>query len=139
MSVSPTHQQLQRALGDVDFPAEKDRLVKQALASKADEVTVRALQAIPPLQYRSLREVLSSVPLRDEQDVVAPGQRAQARRTHTKPGLAESAKEVSRPTRSSRSWARTRKAERATVAGGSHRFIAARNNGAACVLITYQK
>lgn len=73
------------------------RLVDRALANGADEHTVRALRAIPPVEYRSLSEVLSSVPLRDEQDVVQPGQQAQARRTHTKPGLAESAKDVSPP------------------------------------------
>jgi hypothetical protein len=39
--------------------------------------------------------VLSSVSLDDEKDVVPPGQQAQARRTHTKPGLAQSAKDLS--------------------------------------------
>jgi hypothetical protein len=97
MSASTTHQQLRRALGDVDFPVEKDRLVDRALANGADDHTVRALRAIPPVEYQSLSEVLSSVPLRDEQDEVQPGQQAQARRTHTKPGLAESAKDVSPP------------------------------------------
>jgi hypothetical protein len=58
---------------------------------------VRALRAIPPVEYRNLSEVQSSVPLRDEEDTVPPSQQAQARRTHTKPGLAESAKEVSSP------------------------------------------
>ena len=94
MSVSTTSQQLRRALEDVDFPSNKDQLVERALANGADEHTVRALRAIPPVEYRSVSEVLSSVPLRDQQDVVPPGQRAQARRTHTKPGLAESAKDV---------------------------------------------
>jgi hypothetical protein len=109
MSVSTTYQQPRRALGDVDFPAGKDQLVDQALASGADEHTVRALRAIPPVKYRDLSEVLSSVPLRDKQDVVQSGQQAQTRRTHTKPGLAESAKDVPRPTRLLRSWARTGK------------------------------
>jgi hypothetical protein len=95
MPASTTHQDLRRALGDVDFPAEKDQLVDRARNNGADEQTVRALRAIPPVEYRSLAEVLSSVPLRDEQDVLPPGQQAQARRTHTKPGLAESAKDVS--------------------------------------------
>ena len=97
MSASTTHQQLRRALGDVDFPAGKDRLVDRALANGADEQTVRALRSIPPVEYRSLSEVLSSVPLRDEQDVAQSGQQAQARRTHTKLGLAESVKDVSPP------------------------------------------
>jgi hypothetical protein len=39
--------------------------------------------------------VLSSVSLDDEKDVVPPGQQAQARRTHAKPGLAQSAKDLS--------------------------------------------
>ena len=37
------------------------------------------------------------MPLRDEQDVGQSGQQAQARRTHTKPGLAESTKDVAPP------------------------------------------
>jgi hypothetical protein len=49
------------------------------------------------VEYRSLSEVLSSVPLRDEEDTVPPSQQAETRRTHTKPGLAESAKEVPPP------------------------------------------
>jgi len=97
MPASTICEQLRRALGDVDYPAEKDRLVDQALANGADEQTVRALRAIPPVEYRSLSEMLSSVPLRDEEDLVPLSQQAQARRTHTKPGLAESAKEVSSP------------------------------------------
>ena len=95
MSASTTHQRLRHALEDVHFPAEKDRLVDQALENDADAQTVRALRAIPPVEYRSLSEVLSSVSLDDEKDVVSPGQQAQARRTHTKPGLAESAKNQS--------------------------------------------
>jgi hypothetical protein len=95
MSASTTHQRLRHALEDVHFPAEKDRLVDQALENDADAQTVRALRAIPPVEYRSLSEVLSSVSLDYEKDVVPPGQQAQARRTHTKPGLAESAKNQS--------------------------------------------
>ncbi len=94
MPASTTHQRLRRALEDVDFPAEKDQLVDQALENDADHETVRALRAIPPVEYRSLSEVLSSVSLDDEKDVVLPGQQAQARRTHTKPGLAQSAKDL---------------------------------------------
>jgi Protein of unknown function (DUF2795) len=98
MPASTTRQQLRRALGDVHYPAEKDRLVDRALVNGADEQTVRA---IPPVEYRSLSEVLSSMPLRDEEDTVSPSHQAQAQaqaqRTHTKPGLAESAKEVSSP------------------------------------------
>ena len=95
MSASTTHQRLRHALEDVHFPAEKDRLVDQALENDADAQTVRALRAIPPVEYRSLSEVLSSVSLDYEKDVVPPGQQARARRTHTKPGLAESAKNQS--------------------------------------------
>ena len=37
MPTSTTHQRLRRALEDVDFPAEKDRLVDQALENDADD------------------------------------------------------------------------------------------------------
>jgi uncharacterized protein DUF2795 len=37
MPASTMREQLRRALGDVDYPAERDRLVDQALANGADE------------------------------------------------------------------------------------------------------
>ncbi|MEN3301954.1 DUF2795 domain-containing protein [Pseudonocardia sp.] len=49
------------ALADVDFPADKDALLATAERNGADEATIRALRGVPPVEYRSLGEVLSSV------------------------------------------------------------------------------
>jgi len=48
------------ALVDADFPATKDDLVHAAETGGADQPTIRALRAMPPVDYRSLDEVLRS-------------------------------------------------------------------------------
>jgi len=68
-------------LRDVDFPATKDELVKAARAEGASEEVLRALRAIPPVEYRNRTEVARSVPT----DLAAelgfgPGQRYEAMR-----------------------------------------------------------
>jgi hypothetical protein len=82
---------LRRALTEADFPAEKTELVRYAAESGADEDTVRALRAIPPVSYANLTEVLQSVSLEPDRD---PADRAAQRRTHTARGLAEQEKDV---------------------------------------------
>jgi hypothetical protein len=52
-------------LADVGFPADKDALLAAAERNGADDTTVRALQAIPPVEYRSVGEVLASVEISD--------------------------------------------------------------------------
>lgn len=54
---------LRAALSEADFPASKEALVDQARLAGADEQTVRALQAIPPVEYANLDEVSASVPM----------------------------------------------------------------------------
>jgi hypothetical protein len=72
------------ALRDVDFPATKEQLIEAAQAARAPEEVLRALRAIPPVEYRNRAEVGRSVPA----DLVAelgisPGQRfAQLREAH---------------------------------------------------------
>jgi hypothetical protein len=58
-----------------------------------DDETLGALQAIPPETYTNVNQVLASVAIADDPDI-HDGDKAAARRTHTKPGLAESAKEI---------------------------------------------
>ena len=48
------------ALVDADYPATKDELVRYAEAAGAEEPTVKALRAMPPVDYRNLDEVLRS-------------------------------------------------------------------------------
>ncbi len=59
----PTAKDVERALGDVDFPIAKADLVDHVRANGATAEVERALRAIPPVEYRSASEVLSSVTL----------------------------------------------------------------------------
>jgi hypothetical protein len=82
---------LRQALSEADFPADKDDLVGYAERAAADDDTVRALRALPPVPYANLGEVVQSVsldPARSDAD------RAAQRRTHTKPGLSEQEKDI---------------------------------------------
>ena len=48
------------ALVDADYPATKDELVRCAEAAGANEATIKALRAMPPVDYRNVDEVLRS-------------------------------------------------------------------------------
>ncbi|MFC9962845.1 MULTISPECIES: DUF2795 domain-containing protein [Nocardia] len=84
-------QRVERALSEVDFPANKDDLVRCATDAKADEDTVRALRAIPPVAYANMTEVLQSVTLDDGR---TEAQRMAQSRDHAHPGVAERDREV---------------------------------------------
>jgi Protein of unknown function (DUF2795) len=92
MVASTTRRRLQQCLSDVDFPANKADLL-DAAGDSGDDETLRALQAIPPETYTNVNPVLASVTIADDRDI-DDGDKAAARRTHTKPGLAESAKDI---------------------------------------------
>jgi Protein of unknown function (DUF2795) len=77
----------------VNFPASKQDLLNAA-GSHRDDDALRALRAIPAETYNNLDQVLASVSIVDEEDAVRDPGKAAARRTHTKPGLAESAKDI---------------------------------------------
>ncbi|MFD6950305.1 hypothetical protein A6A08_02165 [Nocardiopsis sp. TSRI0078] len=95
MSVKHGIEGLQAILGEVDFPAGKDRIVEHARNADADEELLSALRAIPPADYNQPEEVLRSVPLpRSDTDSHPESARAQHRREHGKPGMAESMKET---------------------------------------------
>jgi len=78
-----------QALSEADFPIGKEDLVRRATQSGADEGTVRALNAIPPVSYANVGEVLQSVELESPR---SSAEQAAQRRAHTYPGLAEEAK-----------------------------------------------
>jgi Protein of unknown function (DUF2795) len=61
------------ALVDADYPATKDELVRCAVTARADEPTIKALRAMPPVDYRNLDEVLRSADF----DVTAREEHAQ--------------------------------------------------------------
>ncbi len=56
-------ERLRAALAEVDYPASKDELVDSAQRAGADEQTVQALRAMPPVDYGSFDEVSGSVPM----------------------------------------------------------------------------
>jgi Protein of unknown function (DUF2795) len=94
MVASTTQSRLQDCLNDVDFPASKQDLLDAAASHRGDDETVGALRGIPPETYNNLDQVLASVSIVDEGDAVRDTGKTAARRTHTKPGLAESAKDI---------------------------------------------
>ena len=76
---------------DVDFPAEKTDLVRSADQAGADDDTVRALKAVPPVTYSSFNELLRAVPLQQDR---SPADEAAQRRMHKKPGLSQYDKDI---------------------------------------------
>ncbi len=93
MVASTTPSQLRKCLNDVDFPANKQDLIDAADRNGCDDDTVRALRGIPPETYTNVAQVASSVTIADERDI-GDGAKAAPRRSHTKPGRAESAKDT---------------------------------------------
>jgi hypothetical protein len=57
-----TSDEVIRYLGDVDFPAGKEDLLRAADAAGAPQEVLGALRAIPPEQYANRAEVARSVP-----------------------------------------------------------------------------
>jgi hypothetical protein len=60
-----TFTDVQVLLEDLDFPADKDRIVEHAVARAADPDSppVKALRAMPVATYRNISEIRSSVDL----------------------------------------------------------------------------
>ena len=54
---------IRRALGALDFPADKDEIVAAAQAAGADDETLRALRALPRADYLNVAEVVRSADL----------------------------------------------------------------------------
>lgn len=94
MVASTTPSQLRQCLNDVDFPANKQDLLDAAGRNGCNDDTIRALRGIPPETYNNAAQVAASVTITDEHDV-QDGDKAAARRSHTKPGLAENGKDIS--------------------------------------------
>ena len=57
-----TSDQVVRYLGDVDFPAGKEDLLRAADDAGAPPEVLKALRAIPPVEYANRAEVARSVP-----------------------------------------------------------------------------
>ncbi len=96
MVASTTPSQLRQCFTDVDFPANKPDLLDAAGRNGCDDNTIRALRSIPPETYNNAAQVAASVTITEDRDV-RDADKAAARRFHTKPGLAESAKDIPAP------------------------------------------
>ncbi|MHA6795537.1 DUF2795 domain-containing protein [Pseudonocardia bannensis] len=97
MAAYTTYRALKQALEDADYPATKEQLIETAERNGADEMTLKALRAIPPVDYRSFLEVEASVEIRDEDPELEAALKAERRRLHTHPGLSERTKDVPPP------------------------------------------
>ena len=76
-----TRDEVYAHLDDVDFPADKDRIVETAERAGAPEDVVRALRAMPPVEYASRTEVLQSARTTEPRDPTRAA--AQAHDPHT--------------------------------------------------------
>ncbi|GAA3724532.1 hypothetical protein HDA32_002936 [Spinactinospora alkalitolerans] len=92
MAVLHDVNEVKRALSDLDYPADKERVVACAERNAASEEALRALRTLPLGDYANEAEVLRSLPV----DPAAPEERTRAERarqsrerTRTRPGLAE--------------------------------------------------
>lgn len=85
------------ALRDVDFPAEKQELVRAAETASAPGPVVAALRAIPPAEYANRDEVARSVPVRADGGTSAAQQAAQAQDRNRRRNLSQYQREVRKP------------------------------------------
>ncbi|NSC24938.1 DUF2795 domain-containing protein [Streptomyces albus subsp. chlorinus] len=91
-----TVEEILSALDDVDFPADKDTLVRAA-SGASDEVRA-ALRAIPPEEYANREEVARSVRVDPDSDLDrSPGQRAEQARRGGRPGQSQHLREAPKP------------------------------------------
>ncbi len=83
-------------LVDVDYPAGKEDLLTAAQRHGADEDSMRALRALPPVDYRNADEVLRSIDVdpEDRSGTTTTSDKGRRRREHDHPGLAEHMKET---------------------------------------------
>lgn len=63
MTEAITPEQVLGYLAEVDYPADKDALLRAAERSGAPDEVLRSLRAMPPVDYRSRAEVVRSVHL----------------------------------------------------------------------------
>jgi hypothetical protein len=86
------------ALGDVDFPADKERLVTAAEDAGASGDVVAVLRAMPREEYGSRAEVARSVEVDPASDLdLSEAQRAEQARMGGRPGLSQHLRDVPKP------------------------------------------
>ncbi|MFA1543006.1 DUF2795 domain-containing protein [Actinomadura monticuli] len=80
--------EIKEILGDLAFPASKERIVEHAHDRRPEGEAEHALLSLPLGTYDSVAEVVRSVPL-DPDPGRTPSERDHQRRHHEKPGLGE--------------------------------------------------
>ncbi len=93
--MTDTVDEVKAALTDVDYPASKDDLLAAAEQHRVGENAMKALRAIPPVDYGNDAEVLSSIDIHPstpsgDRGPTNPGMH----RVHAKPGLAQHMKDA---------------------------------------------
>lgn len=84
------------ALDDVDFPADKDELVRAASGASAQVRS--ALRGIPPDQYANREEVARSVRVDPDSDLDhSPARRAEQARKGGRPGQSQHLRDAPKP------------------------------------------
>ncbi|MGP4024931.1 DUF2795 domain-containing protein [Actinomadura sp. 3N407] len=80
--------QIEELLGDLAFPASKQKIVEHAHGRRPETQAERALASLPLGTYDSVAEVVRSLPI-DPDPGRSPSEQDHQRRRHEKPGLAE--------------------------------------------------
>src|SRR5699024_9238496 len=89
-TVSTDRQSVEQALSSADFPADQAALVEHAQRHSSDAEVLRALRALPPVQYANVGEVLSSVTMdKGTSEGQSDSDKAQEQRHNDNSGLAE--------------------------------------------------
>lgn len=86
--------EVREALNDADFPAQPGALADHAERLGARDEVVRAMRALPPVDYGSVDEVIRSARLDPEPGRSAAQRAAQARERRENPRLAEHMRET---------------------------------------------
>ncbi|MBV1849271.1 DUF2795 domain-containing protein [Catellatospora tritici] len=77
--------QMQQALRDIDFPADKDAILAHVLEYTSDSGVVKLARTLPPEIYRNMSELRSSVRLDPSvEEGTTSWQRAAQARSHNK-------------------------------------------------------
>ncbi|MFP8940678.1 DUF2795 domain-containing protein [Streptomyces fenghuangensis] len=91
-------QEILGALKDVDFPADKDELLRAAKVGGASGEVLKALRGIPPDRYDNRDQVARSVRVDPDSDLGhSAAQRAEQARKGGKPGLSQHLRDAPKP------------------------------------------
>ena len=88
-----TTDEVLRHLNALDFPADRDEIVREAEREGAPEDVVKALRAMPPVTYANRDEIIRSARTEVAPEL-SPSERAERARDKTHPRIAEHMRDV---------------------------------------------